>query len=192
MSDFVLATANEDKAREIRKILGDAVMLRPRPDEVPEVEESGKTLAENSRLKARALVEATGLAAIADDTGLEVEALDGAPGVFSARFAGPKASYRENVEKLIRCLEGVREPRTARFRTVAVACWPNGREALAEGCVLGEISSCARGTNGFGYDSVFIPDAGDGRTFAEMSSSEKNRFSHRGAAFRALAKEIMT
>jgi XTP/dITP diphosphohydrolase len=190
-SKFVLATANPDKAREIAQVLHDAgapVDLVPRPDSVPDVEETGITLEDNARLKAVALCEATGEAAIADDTGLEVLALGGAPGVYSARFAGPDATYADNVALLLDRLAGV-EPgrRTARFATVAVARWPDGREVAAFGEVEGTIAEAPRGANGFGYDPVFVPEEGDGRTFAEMLATEKHALSHRGRAFRTLA-----
>jgi XTP/dITP diphosphohydrolase len=188
---LVLATANPDKAAEIRAVLLDAgldVELVPRPDDVPEVDETGTTLEDNARLKAVALCEATGLAAVADDTGLAVDALDGAPGVYSARYAGEDATYADNVEKLLEALAGVAAPaRTARFSTVALARWPDGREVAAIGEVEGTIATEARGGAGFGYDPLFVPDEGDGRTFAEMSADEKHRVSHRGRAFRTLA-----
>lgn len=190
MTAFVLATANPDKVREISEILGDDVTLLPRPAEAAEVEETGSTLLENARLKAVALVRATGLPAIADDTGLEVDALGGAPGVFSARFAGPDAAYADNVKKLLDTLSEVPAPRRARFRTVAIIAWPNGRELVAEGVVDGIVADEARGTDGFGYDSVFIPAGYDGRTFAEMTAAEKHTISHRGRAFRLLAGEL--
>jgi XTP/dITP diphosphohydrolase len=188
---FVLATANPDKAREIEHVLRDAgapVDLVPRPDSVPDVEETGITLEDNARLKAVALCEATGEPAIADDTGLEVAALGGAPGVYSARFAGPDATYADNVALLLDRLTGV-EPgrRSARFATVAVARWPDGREVAAFGEVEGTIAEAPRGANGFGYDPVFVPGEGDGRTFAEMAAEEKHALSHRGRAFRTLA-----
>ena len=188
---FVLATANPDKATEIAAVLRDAgarVELRARPASVGEVEETGITLEDNARLKAAALCTATGLPAIADDTGLEVDALGGAPGVCSARFAGPDATYADNVAHLLERLAGVEaDRRTARFATVAVAQWPDGREVAAFGEVAGTIAEAPRGTNGFGYDPVFVPDEGDGRTFAEMTSAEKHALSHRGRAFRTLA-----
>jgi XTP/dITP diphosphohydrolase len=194
MSVFVLATANPDKAAEIADILGGHVELRPRPVDVAEVEETGATLEDNARLKAQALVVATGLPAVADDTGLEVEALDGAPGVRSARFAGEHATYADNVAKLLHELQGVPGPaRRARFRTVALAAWPDGREISVDGQVDGTIAEAPRGRGGFGYDSVFIPDEGDGRTFAELvdeSPSAKHRLSHRGRAFSALAATL--
>lgn len=192
MTVFVLATANPDKATEIAAILGPDVELHPRPESVGDVDETGDTLVENARLKARALSQATGRPAIADDTGLEVDALGGRPGVHSARFAGEGAGYAQNVAKLLSALDGVGEPRTARFRTVALAAWPDGRELAAEGFVAGRIATSARGSGGFGYDPLFIPDEGDGRTFAEMSPEEKHSLSHRGRAFRALAALLDT
>ena len=185
---LVLATANPDKAREIADALA-GFDLVPRPDDVPEVDETADTLEGNARLKALALCAATGEAAVADDTGLEVAALDGRPGVFSSRFAGPNASYADNVAKLLRELDGV-ENRRARFRTVALARFPDGSEVVADGTVDGHISVVARGVEGFGYDPVFVPDDGDGRTFAEMTLAEKQRISHRGRAFRALADAL--
>jgi XTP/dITP diphosphohydrolase len=184
---FVLATANPDKAAEIAAILHGFELL-PRPAEVPDVEETGATLTDNAILKATALVEATGEAAVADDTGLEVEALGGAPGVRTARFAGEHATYADNVAKLLRVLEG-ESNRRARFITVAVAAMPDGRRVITQGSVDGEIATARRGTGGFGYDPVFVPDDGDGRTFAEMGD-EKHAFSHRGRAFRALAEGL--
>jgi XTP/dITP diphosphohydrolase len=189
---FVLATANAGKAREIADVLRgagvDDLELVPRPDGVPEVEETGITLEDNARLKAVALCEATGLPAVADDTGLEVDALGGAPGVWSARYAGEDATYADNVQKLLRELQGVpTERRTARFSTVALVRWPDGREVAAIGEVEGDIVDEARGGEGFGYDPVFRPTEGDGRTFAEMTPTEKHAVSHRGRAFRTLA-----
>ncbi len=188
MTRLVLASANRDKAAEITAILSAAVPgleIVPRPPEVPDVDETGDTLLDNARLKARALVAATGLAAVADDTGLEVTALGGAPGVYSARYAGEGATYADNVAKLLGALQGVGD-RRARFRTVALAAYPDGTEQWAEGVVDGTIAETARGEAGFGYDPVFIPDEGAGRTFAEMTPEEKHRVSHRGRAFRAL------
>lgn len=181
---LVLASASPDKAAEIAAILTGHEVL-PRPVDVPDVEETGTTLEENARLKAVALVSATGEAAVADDTGLEVVALGGAPGVYSARYAGEDATYADNVAKLLAALSGV-DDRRARFRTVALARFPDGREVIAEGVVSGTIAVAARGEAGFGYDPLFVPDGGDGRTFAEMTSVEKHAVSHRGRAFRAL------
>ncbi|MCX7620665.1 MAG: RdgB/HAM1 family non-canonical purine NTP pyrophosphatase [Acidimicrobiales bacterium] len=195
MTRFVIASANPDKVAEIEAILGAAnVELVPRPEWVPEVTEDGATLAANARLKAAAICAATGEPAIADDTGLEVDALGGAPGVYSARYAGPDATYADNVALLLReladaALEGC-SSRTARFRTVALARFPDGREIMAEGVVEGQIATEPRGNGGFGYDPVFIPREGDGRTFAEMTPAEKHELSHRGRAFRALAAAL--
>jgi XTP/dITP diphosphohydrolase len=191
---LVLASANPDKVREIESVLSSTldVRLLPRPESVADVTEDGETLLDNARLKARALVAATGEAAVADDTGLEVDALDGAPGVYSARYAGEDATYADNVTKLLVEVDqaAVTGDRKARFRTVALVAFPDGSELWAEGTVEGSIASSQRGTNGFGYDPVFVVDAsegGDGRTFAEMSGGEKEAVSHRGRAFRALA-----
>jgi XTP/dITP diphosphohydrolase len=197
---MVLATANPDKAAEIvalvSETVGDRVELVGRPASVGEVEESGATLEDNARLKAVALVKATGLPAIADDTGLEVDSLGGAPGVFSSRYSGEQASYDDNVTKLLADLDaaGAAGPdaRRARFRTVAMACFPGGREVAAHGVVEGTIASQRRGRGGFGYDPVFIPDGGDGRTYAEMPIAEKNTRSHRARAFRALAIGLLS
>jgi XTP/dITP diphosphohydrolase len=194
---FVLATANTDKAAEISEIVaaaaGEVIELVPRPEEADEVEETGDTLEENARLKARALVALCGMPAVADDTGLEVDALGGAPGVRSSRYAGLSASYDENVAKLLGALKeaGAREDdeRRARFRTVAIACFPDGRELLAQGVVEGTIARDRRGGRGFGYDPVFVP-AGHELTFAEMEPQDKHSLSHRGRAFRALAAMI--
>ena len=191
---LVLASANPDKAAEIRFILGAALAdleLSPRPQSVADVDETGATLLENARLKAAAIAAATGEAAVADDTGLLVDALDGAPGVWSARFAGEGATYADNVAKLLAELAGVApERRTARFETVALVRWPDGREVAATGVVEGVIALEPRGERGFGYDPVFVPTEGDGSTFAELTPVEKHAVSHRGRAFRALAAEL--
>jgi XTP/dITP diphosphohydrolase len=193
---LVLASANPDKAKEIQATLSAAldVTLLPRPADVPDVVEDGQTLLDNARLKAHALVAATGEAAVADDTGLEVDALGGAPGVYSARYAGEDVTYADNVAKLLRELAALPDAggeRVARFRTVALAAFPDGTEVWAEGAVEGAIASEGRGQAGFGYDPVFVvarAEGGDGRTFAEMTAAEKDQVSHRGRAFRALAE----
>jgi len=190
---LVCASANPDKVAEMRAILESReVELLARPDDVPEVEEDAESLEGNARLKARALCDATGMGAVADDTGLEVEALGGAPGVRSARFAGEDASYVDNVMKLLDALSDLPEPeqRSARFRTVALARFPDGSEVIADGAVEGAIAPGPRGDHGFGYDPVFVPYEGDGRTFGEMSADEKHAISHRGRAFRALAARL--
>jgi XTP/dITP diphosphohydrolase len=189
---LVLASANPDKAAEIAAVLADAlaVELIPRPPEVPDVVEDGATLLDNARLKAVALVAATGQAAVADDTGLEVAALGGAPGVYSARYAGEDVTYADNVAKLLSELGALPDrggERAARFRTVALAAFPDGSELWAEGVVEGTIAPKAQGDGGFGYDPVFVPAEGGGRTFAEMTPAEKHTISHRGRAFRSLA-----
>ena len=198
LGPFVLATTNPDKAREIRQILATAglnVELLDRPQEVADVEETEESLLGNARLKAAALVKETDMAAIAEDTGIEVEALDGAPGVRSARFAGEPPDEQANVDKVLAELTGQRGPeqRRARFVTVAVAIFPDGREVSAEGTVEGWISEERRGSGGFGYDPVFVPSELDGRTFGEIaegSPEAKHALSHRGRAFRALAQKL--
>jgi XTP/dITP diphosphohydrolase len=191
---LVAATANPGKGAEIEAILGPGFELVPRPAELGEVVEDADTLVGNARLKAVAVCDAVGEPAIADDTGLEVDALDGAPGVHSARYAGEPADPVANIAKLLAELErvGALDPasRRARFRTVALLVSPDGREVVADGVVEGRIAREPRGTGGFGYDSVFVPDDGGGRTFAEMTAGEKNLVSHRGRAFRALASRL--
>jgi XTP/dITP diphosphohydrolase len=192
--ELVVASANPDKVREIAAILGGRVRLVPRPPEVPEVVEDGDTLEANARLKAVAIAEATGRAAVADDTGFEVDALGGEPGVRAARYAGEDATYEDNVTKVLAELDraGARAPdrRQARFPTVALVRWPDGREVVADGVVEGRIAPEPQGTGRFGYDPVFVPDDGDGRTFAAMNPDEKHAISHRGRAFRALADRL--
>ncbi len=189
---IVLASANPKKAAEIVEILGDHLELVPRPADVPDVVEDEDTFEGNSRLKAVALVAATGLAAVADDSGLEVDALDGAPGVWSARYAGENATDEENVDKLLAELADQPDPaeRTARFRAVVVLRHPDGREVVATGHVEGRIADAPRGPGGFGYDPVFIPVEGDGRTFGEMTQDEKHAISHRGRALRSLVAQL--
>ncbi len=187
---ITLATANPDKARELAALL-DGFNVVPRPEDLPDVEETADTLEGNARLKARAVTAVTGDLSVADDTGLEVDALGGRPGVYAARYAGPGATYADNVAKLLDELAGVPATgRRARFRTVAVALFGDGREIVAVGTVEGTIADAPRGEGGFGYDSVFVPDGGDGRTFAEMTQDEKAAVSHRGRALRALAAEL--
>jgi XTP/dITP diphosphohydrolase len=192
--ELVVASANPDKVREIAAILGDRVRLVPRPPEVPDVVEDGDTLEANARLKAVAIAAATGRPAVADDTGFEVDALGGEPGVRAARYAGERATYEDNVAKVLAELDrvGARAPeqRHARFRTVALVRWPDGREVVADGVVEGRVGPGRQGTGRFGYDPVFVPDEGDGRTFAAMAPDEKHAISHRGRAFRALASRL--
>ena len=182
---LVCASANTDKVIEIASILAGRVELVPRPADVPDVVEDADSLEGNARLKAVAICDATGLPAVADDTGLEVAALGGAPGVHAARYAGEQCSYADNRAKLLRELAD-RDDRRAAFRTCVVVHWPDGREIVVDGVCAGTITRHERGDGGFGYDPVFAPDDGDGRTFAEMSRDEKDRLSHRGRAFRNL------
>jgi XTP/dITP diphosphohydrolase len=188
---LVCASANPHKVAEIAALLGAAIELVPRPAGVPDVVEHADSLLGNARLKGRAIAAAAGAAAVADDTGLEVDALGGAPGVHSARYAGPDASDAANRARLLAELVGVpSQRRTARFRTVALVAWPDGDELYVDGVCEGQIAEAERGACGFGYDSLFVPDDGDGRTFAEMTAAEKDAISHRGRAFRALVTAL--
>ena len=189
MIQLVCASANPDKVVEIQRLLDGVVDLLPRPADVPEVVEDADTLLGNARLKAAALCAATGMPAVADDTGLEVEALGGAPGVYAARYAGEGCSYADNRAKLLSELDGFLDRRAA-FKTVAIVVWPDGTELHVEGVCPGVITTAERGDIGFGYDQVFQPDEGDGGTFAEMGIDAKNVISHRGRAFRALLTEL--
>ena len=183
---LVLATGNAGKVAEIASLLSEHEVV-PRPPMDDPIED-GDTLLDNARIKARAVVDATGEPAVADDTGLFVDALDGAPGVETARYAGEGCTYEDNWRKLLREL-GDGDDRRATWRTIALLLHPDGTEVWAEGTCTGSITREARGEHGFGYDPVFVPD-GDTRTFAEMSKADKNAVSHRGAAFRALARKI--
>lgn len=186
---LVCASANPDKVAEIAAILDGVVELLPRPADVPDVVEDADTLEGNARLKAAAICEATGLPAVADDTGLEVTALGGAPGVWSARYAGEDATYADNRAKLLAELDGATD-RSAAFRTCVLVRYPDGSEIVVNGVCHGTIATEERGARGFGYDPLFVPDDGDGRTFAEMSEDEKHALSHRGRAFRNLVAAL--
>jgi XTP/dITP diphosphohydrolase len=176
---LAVATNNPGKLREIGLVLvGHELVERP---SIPEPVEDGSTLLENARIKARAVCVATGLPAVADDTGLFVDFLDGGPGVETAHFGG--------WEKLLPVMAGA-STRRAVFRTVALVVFPDGREVVAEGSAEGSIALEPRGSRGWGYDPVFVPDDGGDRTFAEMSADEKEALSHRGRAFHALAKAL--
>ena len=189
MLQLVCASANPDKVAEIQQLLDGVVNLLPRPAEVPDVVEDADTLVGNARLKAAAIVAATGLPAVADDTGLFVDALDGRPGVHTARYAGEGCSYADNRAKMLDELNGAHQ-RGARFITVAMVIWPDGTELAVEGVCPGQIAPSERGDVGFGYDAIFAPDEADGLTFAEMASTAKNVISHRGRAFTALLSAL--
>lgn len=185
---LVVASKNPDKITEIEGVLDGTGLAEEivRGLDWPDVDETGSTLEENALLKARVVVDATGLPVLADDTGLEVEALDGAPGVHTARYAGDAARYEDNVAKLIEEMSGI-EDRRARFRTVVALVFPDGVEVTAEGVLEGTITERPKGDRGFGYDPVFELE---GRTLAEMGPEEKNRLSHRALAIRALAESL--
>ena len=185
---LVVASKNPDKIVEIEEVLAGTGLVGEivRGMEWPDVEETGETLEENALLKARAVMSNVGLPAVADDTGLEVAALDGAPGVRTARFAGPSASYDDNVSHLLLQLEGV-DDRRARFRTAVALVMPDGEELVVDGFLDGLISREPRGTGGFGYDPIF--EVG-GRTLSEMGMDEKNTLSHRASALRSLARAL--
>ena len=190
LPELVCASANPDKVAEIAALLDGLVELVPRPADLPDVVEDADTLEGNARLKARAVSAATGRPAVADDTGLFVDALDGAPGVWSARYAGERATYAENRRRLLDELVDAEHRgdlrRSAAFVTVVVVHWPDGSELVVEGRCPGAIAPSERGDRGYGYDPLFVPAEGDGRTFAEMSEDDKHALSHRGRAFRAL------
>lgn len=187
---IVVASKNEDKIAEVRAVLAslDPPVAVLSGHNWPDVAETENTLAGNALLKARAVCAATGHTAVADDTGLEVDALDGAPGVLTARFAGPDASYDDNVQKMLAVLEGA-DDRTARFRTAIALVAPSSAELVVEGVLEGTILTERRGTGGFGYDPIF---AVDGQSLAEMGSAEKNAISHRAVALRLLAEQFET
>ncbi|MEW5705392.1 MAG: XTP/dITP diphosphatase [Actinomycetota bacterium] len=193
MSEIIIASKNDGKIKEIVDILDlrDVKVYTYRDfSSWPDAKETGATFYENALLKARVLVEAFKKPAIADDSGLEVDALGGAPGIYSARYAGEEGNAKKNNEKLLKELEGVpEEKRTARFRCVAVILTPDGWVASAEGTLEGRIGFKMRGERGFGYDPLFIPE-GETRTVAEMSADEKNKISHRGKAFRKLKEKL--
>lgn len=184
---LVVASANPDKVAELVKLLGKRFDVLPRPSDAPETIEDQDTLEGNAIKKAREIAEFTGTAALSDDTGLFVAALGGAPGVYSARYAGEKASYRDNVDKLLLEMQDVEEDdRAAEFRTAVALILPDGSGVTGEGSVGGIILGRPRGSNGFGYDSVFEPDEAEGRSFAQMSNDEKREMSHRARALESL------
>jgi len=192
MREILLATKNRDKVREITKIFGDLPLkIRAAADfpDLPDVVEDGETLQENAAKKARVLAEKTGMLAVADDTGLFVPALDGEPGVYSARYAGEKATYEDNCLKLLRRMERLEgDARAAYFSCVGVVAG-EGVFLSAEGRVDGTILREPRGEEGFGYDPIFLHPP-SGRTFAELSLDEKNRISHRALAMRGIRQAL--
>ncbi len=186
---FILASNNENKLAELRRILLplglNVISAKEATAGELEVEETGETFEENARLKALAFMEETGLAAIGDDSGLMVDALDGAPGIYSARYAGEGASNDARITKLLDNLQGVpEEKRTAKFVTAICCMFPDGREVTVRGECHGKIGFEPRGENGFGYDPVFISESG--KTFAQLTPAEKDQISHRGNALRKL------
>jgi XTP/dITP diphosphohydrolase len=189
LKHVVLATRNAGKIAELEALLagfGLTVLGLSAFPEIGEIEETGSTFSENAGIKARTVAQATGLVALADDSGLEVDALSGAPGVYSARYSGPEATDATNNAKLLHALKDVPEDlRTCRFVSVVAAAAPNGAEAFARGQWEGRVLTAPRGTGGFGYDPLFF-DAEAGATAAEMTKETKNGRSHRGKALRAL------
>ena len=193
---IAIASRNAHKLREIGRICADWpvewLTVENHEGPWPDVEETGSTYLENALLKARAGAAALGEPALADDSGIEVDALGGRPGPRSARFAGEDATDQQNLDELIRALKGVPgSGRTARYRCVAVLAFPDGRELHAEGICEGTLVGKPRGSGGFGYDPIFVPEGGD-RTMAELADEEKDRISHRGRAFRALGATLAT
>ena len=187
---LVLATHNAGKVAELRDILDglDVELLDAGDLDLPDVEETGDTFAANATLKATACAAATGLACVADDSGLVVDALGGAPGIFSARYAGPQRDDQANLDKVLTELRGVTD-RSARFVCAAVLARPDGTVEVVEAAMEGVIIDAPRGSGGFGYDPIFQP-TGHSRTTAEMSAADKHAISHRGKAFRALRPRI--
>ncbi len=190
VKDIVIATHNPDKKKEIMIALhelGVNILFLDNFPEIGEIEETGSTLLENSLIKARTVSAITGIPAIADDTGLEVDALNGAPGIYSARYAGINVSYEDNVRKLLSEMSSTdMDSRTARFRTV-VSFHSQNKELWTEGVIEGSITMGAIGTGGFGYYPVFRVEK-TGKTFAEMTRLEKNKISHRGVALEKMCK----
>jgi XTP/dITP diphosphohydrolase len=193
---IAIASRNAHKLREIGRICADWpvewLTVDNHEGPWPDVQETGSTYLDNALLKARAGAAALREPALADDSGIEVDALGGRPGPRSARFAGEEATDQRNLDELIRSLKGVPgSGRTARYRCMAVLAFPDGRELHAEGICEGTLVGKPRGTGGFGYDPIFVPEGWD-RTMAELSDEEKDRISHRGRAFRALGETLAT
>lgn len=187
-----IATKNHNKLKELERILipmGFEVLSENNLEKpLPEVEETGMTYEENALLKARSGLKETGLITVADDSGLSVDILDGAPGLYSARYSGTGATYASNNEKLLAALDGVpRDKRTATFVSVIACVFPDGREFTVRGECKGYVADKCRGEGGFGYDPLFVCEAG---CYAEMTPEEKDRVSHRGNALRAFKEEL--
>ncbi len=191
IAQIVLATRNAGKAREVRRILAGLGVEFLGADDVglPRVEETGATFAENALLKARSGTAASGLPCLAEDSGLVVDALGGAPGVHSARYAGAQGDDDANVRLVLERMHGL-EDRRARFVCVAALVAPDGREWNAQGVLEGVVTEAPRGSGGFGYDPIFQP-LGETRTNAELSAREKDRISHRGQALRAIRPAVV-
>lgn len=189
---LVLATGNPGKVDELSALLRDRYRIEGRPADLADTVEDGETLEHNARKKAVEVRDHTGALAVADDTGLFVDALDGLPGVRSARYAGDDADSNANVAKLLAAMADVADgpDRRAEFRTVVVAAWPDGTEVVVTGVAPGRITTARSGEGGFGYDAVFVPDEGDGSTFAEMHPEAKNEISHRAKAIAALLEAL--
>jgi XTP/dITP diphosphohydrolase len=191
---IAIASHNTHKLREIGRICADWpvewLTVENHEGPWPDVEETGTTYLENALLKARAGAAALGEPALADDSGIEVDALGGRPGPRSARFAGEDATDQQNLDELIRALKGIPgSGRTARYRCLAVLAFPDGREVHAEGTCEGTLVGKPRGSQGFGYDPIFVPE-GRGETMAQITDEEKDRISHRGRALRALGETL--
>ncbi len=187
---IILASNNKDKLREVSEILaplGIEVISQRQAGVRLEAEENGSTFVENARIKARAAMEATGEACVADDSGIEINALGGGPGIYSSRYCGD-SSYAETCQKLIKIVN-CSDDRGARFRCAVVCVFPNGDEIVSEGVIEGSIGLKYEGENGFGYDPIFVPE-GMGRTMACLTDQEKNAISHRGRAFRDFAGKL--
>lgn len=191
---LVLATNNQDKIKEIKNLLDDlpiTIMTRDDFLEFPDIEETGTTLEENSLLKAKAIFDFTGLPSLADDTGLEVDALDGAPGVYSSRYAGEDVTYTDNNKKLLDDLQDVTsDKRSARFRCVMTICWDEHTVETVDGVSEGVIAESLSGRDGFGYDPIFFYPPSQ-KLFSKMTVEEKNMISHRGLALQEVRTLII-
>ncbi len=189
MPQLLIATTNNGKIREFRDLLAGCGWQLVTPRDVGlslDVEETGNSYLENARLKAHAFCQASGLPALADDSGLEIDALGGAPGLYSARYAGPDTTHGDKMKQVLAALAGLPDaPRTARFRAVVVVAFPDSRELTAEGVCEGIIAETPRGAGGFGYDPVFLVEGGP-LTMAELPAPQKNDISHRARAVHAL------